>query len=197
MRIVGGKHLGRRLESPAGMDIRPTSDRAREALFNILSHGKYAGEDGAAPLGQSVLDVFAGTGAMGLEALSRGAASVCFIEQNRTAARQIMVMAKDMGEADAVNVITRDATKPGPARENFDLVLMDIQMPILDGYEASQQIRKLEGYRDTPIIAMTANAMRGDREKAIQAGMNDHLTKPIDVDLLYQQLLHWRRKTTC
>jgi 16S rRNA (guanine966-N2)-methyltransferase len=125
MRIVGGKHRGRRLESPAGMDIRPTSDRAREALFNILSHGKYAGEDGAAPLGQSVLDVFAGTGAMGLEALSRGAASVCFIEQNRTAARQIMVMAKDMGEADAVNVITRDATKPGPARENFDLVLMD------------------------------------------------------------------------
>jgi two-component system sensor histidine kinase/response regulator len=82
-------------------------------------------------------------------------------------------------------------------RYPYHLILMDIQMPILDGYEASQQIRKLEGYRDTPIIAMTANAMRGDREKAIQAGMNDHLTKPIDVDLLYQQLLHWRRKTTC
>ncbi|MDE0942543.1 MAG: RsmD family RNA methyltransferase [Alphaproteobacteria bacterium] len=128
MRIVGGKHRGRRLESPAGMDIRPTSDRAREALFNILSHGDYAGPDnagGPAPRGQSVLDVFAGTGALGLEALSRGAARVCFIEQNRTAARQIMAMAKDMDEADAVNIITRDATRPGPARDNYNLILMD------------------------------------------------------------------------
>ena len=68
MRIVGGKHRGRRLNGPAGMDIRPTSDRAREALFNILSHGDYAGPDGAMPENMSVIDVFAGTGALGLEA---------------------------------------------------------------------------------------------------------------------------------
>ncbi len=125
MRIVGGKHRGRRLSGPVGMDIRPTSDRAREALFNILSHGDYAGPDGAMPQGQTVLDVFAGTGALGLEALSRGAASVCFLEQNRAAARAIQNTARDMDEADQVNVLTRDATQPGQARDSFDLVLMD------------------------------------------------------------------------
>jgi 16S rRNA (guanine966-N2)-methyltransferase len=125
MRIVGGKHKGRRLTGPADLDIRPTSDRAREALFNILSHGNYAGPNGPMPRDRTVLDVFAGTGALGLEALSRGAASVCFIERNKAAARLILDTAKAMGEAARVKVLTRDATRPGRAQSSFDLVLMD------------------------------------------------------------------------
>jgi 16S rRNA (guanine966-N2)-methyltransferase len=121
MRIVGGTHRGRRLLSPKGLDIRPTSDRAREALFNILSHGDYGG----LPMDRAVLDIFAGTGALGLEALSRGATQVCFIEQNRAAARQIEYTAADMAAADRVQVLTRDATRPGAAPDSFDLVLMD------------------------------------------------------------------------
>lgn len=110
---------------PEGLDIRPTSDRAREALFNILAHGDYAGPNGPLPQDGAVLDVFAGTGALGLEALSRGAASVCFMERNKAAARQIRETAAAMGEAARINVLTRDATRPGPARGEFDLVLMD------------------------------------------------------------------------
>ncbi len=125
MRIVAGKHKGRRLTGPAGLDIRPTSDRARQALFNILSHGDYATPNGPMPRAITVLDVFAGTGALGLEALSRGAKSVCFIERNKVAARRIGETAKAMGEADRVKVLTRDAAQPGKAHASFDLVLMD------------------------------------------------------------------------
>lgn len=132
MRIVAGKHKGRRLTVPGDLDIRPTSDRARQALFNILSHGDFAGPDGPhdpVPQGRTVLDVFAGTGALGLEALSRGAATVCFIEREKAAARLIEATAKAMGEADQVRVLTRDATKPGPPPASpsarFDLVLLD------------------------------------------------------------------------
>jgi 16S rRNA (guanine966-N2)-methyltransferase len=125
------------------MDIRPTSDRAREALFNILSHGDYDGPDGPMPRDMSVLDVFAGTGALGLEALSRGAATVCFMEQNRAAAREIQDTARDMGEIDQVTVLTRDATRPGQARASFDLVLMDA--PYRTG-QSEPSLRALAGF---------------------------------------------------
>ena len=77
----------------------------------------------------------------------------------------------------------------------FDLVLMDIHMPIMDGLEATRRIRQLEGpcEPDMPIIAMTANAMSGDREKSLAAGMNDHLTKPINFKELYQTIYRWQK----
>ena len=77
------------------------------------------------------------------------------------------------------------------AENPYDVVLMDIQMPLMDGYEASCEIRKNERFKDLPIIAMTANAMAGDREKAIDAGMNDHVAKPIDVKALFSTLLRF------
>jgi CheY-like chemotaxis protein len=76
-------------------------------------------------------------------------------------------------------------------REPVDLVLMDVQMPLMDGYEATRQIRKDSQYRDLPILAMTANAMVGDRELCIDAGMNDHLAKPIDLQSLLAKINHW------
>ncbi len=76
----------------------------------------------------------------------------------------------------------------------FDAVLMDVQMPILDGYAATRQIRAQEKYRTLPIIAMTANTMSGDRERAIQAGMNDHIGKPFDIDDLLAVLQRWTVK---
>jgi len=77
-------------------------------------------------------------------------------------------------------------------KNNYDVILMDIQMPEMGGYEATENIRKLESdIKDIPIIAMTAHAMAGDREKSIEGGMNDHVTKPIDPDELFNSLLQW------
>ena len=74
---------------------------------------------------------------------------------------------------------------------NFDAVLMDVQMPVMDGYTATREIRKDNRFRDLPIIAMTAHAMAGDEDKSLKAGMNDHVTKPIDPDQLFAALLKW------
>ncbi|MBF0274224.1 MAG: response regulator [Nitrospinae bacterium] len=74
---------------------------------------------------------------------------------------------------------------------NYNLVLMDIQMPEMDGITATKLIRSDKAYKDLPIIAMTAHAMVGDREKSIEAGMNDHVTKPIDPEILFETLDKW------
>lgn len=113
MRIVGGDFRGRRLLAPEGRDVRPTSDRARESIFNILTHASFAPDF----KGASVIDVFAGTGALGLEAMSRGAEPVTFIEVNDHARACILKNAGTMGKSRAVTVLRLDATKmPPPPR---------------------------------------------------------------------------------
>ena len=78
---------------------------------------------------------------------------------------------------------------------HYDCVLMDIQMPVLDGFEATKEIRELPGERkNTPIIAMTANVMDGDRERCIDAGMDDYLAKPIDAEQLFSRVSYWAGK---
>lgn len=78
--------------------------------------------------------------------------------------------------------------------QSFDLVLMDCQMPVMDGYEAAREIRAAPKWRDLPVIAMTADAMLADRERATEAGMNDHIAKPFRVDEFYQTLSRWLEK---
>lgn len=122
MRIVGGKNRGRRLIAPKGIGTRPTSDRIREAIFNILAHGMQLDLDGC-----QVLDLFAGTGALGFEALSRGAGSVQFIENSNTAIELIRANAGALGE-DAVTVVRADVRRLGAAPVSDDpagLVFLD------------------------------------------------------------------------
>ncbi|MCH8002074.1 MAG: RsmD family RNA methyltransferase [Proteobacteria bacterium] len=150
MRIVAGRHRGRRLEAPAGMAVRPTADRTREALFNILTQGKLpwrapvggqgVGGQGVAeqgvkgqgaerrgnPLaGARALDAFAGSGALGLETLSRGAAFVTFMENQAAAlaaCRNNIALLEETARSEALRC---DVLRPPPAPAPCDLVLMD------------------------------------------------------------------------
>lgn len=123
MRIVAGRFKGRPLAGPKSEAIRPTSDRVREALFNILDHGiaDFSIE------GARVLDLFAGTGALGLEAVSRGAASCLFVEEDAQARGLIRANVEAMALTGITKLFRRDATRLGPAGKlgQFDLVLLD------------------------------------------------------------------------
>lgn len=81
------------------------------------------------------------------------------------------------------------------AKEDFDGVLMDLQMPVMDGYEATKRIRQFPRFSKLPILAMTANAMKGDREKVLAAGMNDHIAKPVDPDLMFVTMARWIKQS--
>lgn len=120
MRITGGVHRSRQLKAPKGDRTRPTSDRVREALFGILdARGRLADAD--------VLDVFAGTGALGLEALSRGARSATFVEHAPPALAALRANVASLGEEARCRVVARraHAALPELAEGAFDLVLCD------------------------------------------------------------------------
>lgn len=109
MRIVGGAWRGRPLASPRGQGIRPTTDRARETLFNILAH-----DPETAIEGERVLDLFAGTGALGFEALSRGAATCLFVENGPEGRALLRETIDALGAGGVATVFRRDATRLGP-----------------------------------------------------------------------------------
>ena len=123
MRIVGGTFKGRSLAGPTGAATRPTSDRVREAIFNILTHGI----DGFTLEGARVLDLFAGTGALGLEAMSRGARICQFVDDSAEARGLIRRNADALGLISQCKIWRRDATKLGPCapQPGFDLVFAD------------------------------------------------------------------------
>lgn len=75
--------------------------------------------------------------------------------------------------------------------EHFDIVLMDIMMPVMDGYETIKRIRTMETHNDIPIIALTAKAMKGDRDKCIEAGASDYISKPLKLDQLLSAMRVW------
>lgn len=122
MRIVGGAFRGRPLASPRSDDIRPTTDRTREALFNVLGHAYADRLEGA-----RVLDLFAGTGAFGLEAMSRGASYCVFIEESAEGRGLIRTNVETFGLQGRTKVFRRDATALGDAGTiaPFDIVFAD------------------------------------------------------------------------
>jgi 16S rRNA (guanine966-N2)-methyltransferase len=122
MRVVGGRLKGRNLASHSSREIRPTADRLREAVFNILVHA-YGDPIAAA----RVLDLFAGTGALGIEAVSRGAAFTLFVDNGAEARALLRSNVEALGLGGVTKIFRRDATDLGPAHpvEPFSLVFLD------------------------------------------------------------------------
>ena len=125
MRLVAGKHKGRALVAPSGIGVRPTSHRVRESLFNILAHGGYRAGKQSVIENASVLDAFAGSGALGFEALSRGASKCIFMEKAETALEAIKKNSFELGESSRVRVLRTDATNPPSNTEPVDLLFLD------------------------------------------------------------------------
>ncbi|MEO0412872.1 MAG: 16S rRNA (guanine(966)-N(2))-methyltransferase RsmD [Pseudomonadota bacterium] len=120
MRIIAGMHRGRRLIAPKGKQTRPTTDRSREALFSALSH--QLDQDFSE---RQVLDLFAGSGALGLEALSRGAAHATFVERAPAAVDSINANIDALGLAENTKILKADATRPPRTIGPFNLVFID------------------------------------------------------------------------
>lgn len=121
MRIVAGRHKGRKLAAPEGRGLRPTADRTRQAVFNILEHGIADFSLARA----RVLDAFAGTGAYGLEALSRGATQAVFIDVDAAALRILKSNIEALDEEDRAQVIKADVLKPSRSAHGCDLAFLD------------------------------------------------------------------------
>ena len=125
MRIVAGSHRGRRLAAPPGRTVRPTADRVRESLFNVLAHNDWGPDDAPLPRDIHVVDAFAGTGALGLEALSRGAAQVTFLENDNEVLDVLRQNITAFDAASETMILRCDATRPGRARTPAALVFLD------------------------------------------------------------------------
>jgi signal transduction histidine kinase/CheY-like chemotaxis protein/HPt (histidine-containing phosphotransfer) domain-containing protein len=121
---------------------------------------------------------------------------ILFAEDHPLSQEILLEMLEDLGcECD---IATNGAEALAFAQKrSYDLVLMDMQMPIMDGLTATRAIRNLPSYRDTPIIALTANAFGQDRQSCLDAGMNDHIAKPVTPLKLANTLGRWLPNVTC
>jgi len=134
MRVISGTARGRKLKEPKGFDIRRTSDMVKESIFNIIQFDIE---------GRRVLDLFAGTGQLGIEALSRGAKSVVFIDYSNEAIRLIKENLQLCGLAGSATVLTRDALKYLESDEKFDLIFID---PPYDSELAGKSLLKINEF---------------------------------------------------
>ncbi|MFN7401089.1 MAG: 16S rRNA (guanine(966)-N(2))-methyltransferase RsmD [Alphaproteobacteria bacterium] len=122
MRVIAGIHKGRKLEVPQDRAIRPTSERTRESLFNLLMHGRFGG---TCIIHQRVADICCGTGALGIEALSRGASHVTFVDAAKTPLAITERNLRHIGASEQATLIASDATRLPKATEPFALILLD------------------------------------------------------------------------
>ena len=155
------------------MTVKDDSD-LREALYQALEHVSID------PSGEKIQD----------DVNDLSEAHLLLVEDNDVNQEIVMAILED-------KVLSVDVAGNGQEaldlleEKSFDGILMDCQMPVMDGYEATQKIRAKEPFKDLPIIALTANVMLADREKALSAGMNDLVEKPIVVDQLLKVLSQW------
>ena len=166
MRIIAGRHRGTRLAQPAGADTRPTADRVRESLFNILEGGRFGRiiEDAV------VIDAFAGTGALGLEALSRGAKSASFIERDQAALSVLRANIERLKRIEDSHVIAGDATgmlawRRAPAT----LMFADAPYGSGGGFEAAQCIAKLGGLAPGALVIIETDRSEHPPAEAVPA----------------------------
>ena len=163
MRIIGGRHRGRALKALRGRGLRPTSDRARQAIFNILEHKV----EGGGPAGAAVLDVFAGTGSLGLEALSRGAVCATFIDSDRAALDCARRNARALGEVGAATFLGLDAARLPPPDTGAPATLAFLDAP----YGSGLAEPALRGLADKGWIA-------SGTVLAVEVGARDSLALP-------------------
>jgi 16S rRNA (guanine966-N2)-methyltransferase len=175
VRIIAGKHRGRPLHVPRARGLRPTADRAREAVFNILEHGiEWPGFAGS-----GILDVFAGTGAYGLEALSRGAQMATFIDSDPAALLGIRRNAATLGEARSIVLLKLDATRlPPPAR----IVHAPAALAFLDPpYESGFAVPALHGAASRGWIASGGIAV-------VEVGAREPFAPPPGYDVVDERV---------
>ncbi len=150
MRIIGGEARSRQIEAPKGMDTRPTQDKVRESLFNILRWDLE---------GRIVLDLFAGSGALGLEAISRGAAYAVFVDSSVQAAKVVKNNAERLGFADRAKVIRADwhaavTTLAPHSKGGFDLVFLDPPYRMANTGEMCSHMLKCHILKQSPLIVI-------------------------------------------
>lgn len=159
MRIISGAHRGRRIEllKEAEGHIRPTSDFAREAIFNILAHSDL-GISRHPYMEQPVLDVCCGTGALGLEALSRGASRATFVDKSRDALANARHNAIRMHEDSRIDLVLADVSRLPPAREKYGLVFLDppYELPLLS--PALESLRTAGWLKEDAVIITERDA---------------------------------------
>ncbi|MEH0018717.1 MAG: response regulator [Desulfobacter sp.] len=215
MNGINGIETARRIREDSGLAQIPAilmvTAFGRE---EIMSQAEKAGLDGflIKPVNRSLLfdaimNLFGKTGVIDHAALSRKpeeivemgvitGTRILLVEDNKINQQVATELLQSAGVIVTVAGNGREAVEAvANADQEFDGVLMDIQMPELDGYEATRRIRKNPAHSGLPIIAMTANAMAGDREKCLDAGMNDHVPKPIEPGVLFETLAKWLPET--
>jgi 16S rRNA (guanine966-N2)-methyltransferase len=174
MRIVAGRFRGRALKAPGAAGLRPTSDKVRQAIFNIIEHAELAA--GFELEGARVIDLFAGTGALGLEALSRGAKFCLFVEEAAESRAIIRENVEALGLTGASKIWRRDATKLGPldTLSAFDLAFLDppyrkgLLGPTLEGLAAGGWLNAnalliAEAAEDEPVPTIDGYEVLDDR----------------------------------
>lgn len=151
-----------------------------DCMVDMMGYAVVTKHRSSTVLGQELMD----------ELARRKGAQILVVEDNEINQEIARELLQKVGMVVTVASLAREAFQALEAQK-FDLVLMDIQMPEMDGLEATHHIRRFEQFATLPIVAMTAHAMERDRELSLAAGMNDHLTKPINPSALYHAVTQW------